>query len=81
MDIEYVDILTEKKLSSILVANMDLIHWSVRSTSSKGGDIVILARWNNHFNENLIKMKTLALTAMLWHTKENKFKEALFKLE
>ena len=40
MDIEYiyVDIMTEEKLSSIWVTNMDITYWSVRSSSKKGGD-------------------------------------------
>ena len=33
---EYVDMLTGENLSSILVVNMDLIYWSVLSSSSKG---------------------------------------------
>ena len=37
MDIEYVDVLTGENLSSIQVANMDLIYWSVRSSSRRGG--------------------------------------------
>ena len=37
MDIEYGDILTEENLSSIRVANMDLIYWEVRASNSKKG--------------------------------------------
>ena len=36
----YVDIMTAEKLSSILVANMDIIYWSVRLSSRRGGDCV-----------------------------------------
>ena len=36
-----VDIMTGEKLSSILVANMDIIHWSVRSSSRREGNGVI----------------------------------------
>ena len=36
MDIEYVDILTRENLSSIWVANLDLIKWSERSSISSG---------------------------------------------
>ena len=32
------DILTEQNLSSILIANIDLIYWSVRSSSGSRGD-------------------------------------------
>ena len=32
------DILTRENLSLIELANMDIIHWSVRSTSRRGGD-------------------------------------------
>ena len=32
------DILTAENLSSIKVANMDLIYWSIRSSSKRGGD-------------------------------------------
>ena len=38
MDIEYVDILTVENLSLIQVANMDLIYWSVRLCSRRGGE-------------------------------------------
>ena len=38
MDIEYVDILAVENLSSIDVAIMDFINWSVRSSSRTGGD-------------------------------------------
>ena len=34
----YVDIMIEKKLSSIQVANMDINYWSVSSSSRRGGD-------------------------------------------
>ena len=65
MDIEYVDILTGEKLSSILVANMYLIYWSVRSFIRRGGiclkgsdeDIVILGSCMYYFirvHENLV---------------------------
>ena len=37
MDIVYVDILTGEYLSSIQVAYMDLIYWSVSSSSRRGG--------------------------------------------
>ena len=33
----YVDIMTGKQLSSILLANMELDYWSVRSSSRRGG--------------------------------------------
>ena len=36
MDIKYVDTLTGENLSSILVANIDLIYWSDRSSSMRG---------------------------------------------
>ncbi len=45
----YMDILTGEKLLSILVANIDVIYWSVRSSIRRGGvevkgaDIIILA--------------------------------------
>ena len=63
MDIGYVDILTGGNLSSIYVANMDLINWSVRSSSRRGGDgvkvgVVILASFEFYFsrvNENLLQ--------------------------
>ena len=38
MDILYVDTMTGVNLSLIQVANMDLLYWSVRSFSRKGGD-------------------------------------------
>ena len=34
----YVDIITGEKLWTILVANIDIIYWSVRSSSKRGGD-------------------------------------------
>ena len=34
----YMDILTEAKFSSIKLTNMDLIYWSVRSSSRRGRD-------------------------------------------
>ena len=57
------DILTRVNLSSIYVANMDLINWSVRSSSRRGGDgvkggVVILASFEFYFsrvNENLLQ--------------------------
>ena len=60
------DIMTGGKLSSIWLANMKLIYWSVRSSGRRGGDeikrvdgvIVILARCDFHFireYENLVK--------------------------
>ena len=36
----YVDIMTGKKLSSIELANLEQIFWSVRSSSLRGGDVV-----------------------------------------
>ena len=65
MDIVYVDVLIVKKLQSILPANMDLIYWSVRSSSRRGFDavkgvdegIIIFARCKFHFireHENLV---------------------------
>ena len=37
MDVEYMWIFRqENKLSSIWVANMDIVHWSVRSSNSRG---------------------------------------------
>ena len=33
----YVDIMTGEKLSSIQLANMELVHWSVRSSNRRGG--------------------------------------------
>ena len=38
MAIEYVDILTGKNLSSIQVANIDLIYWSVYLSITRGWD-------------------------------------------
>ena len=57
------DILTAENLSSIEVANRDLIYWSVRSSSRRGGDgikgvIIILASCKYHFikvHENLVQ--------------------------
>ena len=37
---KYVDILTEENLSSIYLANMNLIYWSVRSSCKRGGDTI-----------------------------------------
>ena len=66
MDIEYVDILTRENLSSMYIANMDFIYWSVCLSSRKGsndvkgmegGGIVILASYECHFirvHENLV---------------------------
>ena len=53
----YVDIINGEKLSSIKVANMDIIYWSVHSRSKRGGDrmkwvdggIVILASYMFYF--------------------------------
>ena len=45
MDIEYVDILTEENLSSFQTVNMDLIYWSVRSSSRRGGNGVKEVDW------------------------------------
>ena len=64
MDIEYVDILTGKNLSSIYVANMELIYWSIRLSSRREGNgvsvwiIVILASYKFHLirvHENLVQ--------------------------
>ena len=61
------DILTRENLSSIYIANMDFIHWSVRLCSRKrdnevkgveGGGIVILASYECHsirVHENLVQ--------------------------
>ena len=57
MDIEYVDILTGEKLSLIGLANIELVYWSIRSSSWRGGDwvkgkkgvIIILASCDFHF--------------------------------
>ena len=64
-DIRGLDILTGGNLLSIQLANMDLIHWSVRSYSRRGwegikgkGCIVILASCEQHFigvHENLVQ--------------------------
>ena len=40
MDFEHVDIFTGENLSSILVANMDLIYWLVRSSNKREGERV-----------------------------------------
>ena len=64
MDIGYMDILTGEHLSSIYLANLDLINSSVRSYSRKEGEgvkglkgsIAILASCEHHFirvHENL----------------------------
>ena len=45
MDIEYVDILTEENLSSFQTVNMDLIYWSVLSSSRRGGNGVKEVYW------------------------------------
>ena len=45
MDIEYVDILTEENLSSFQTVNMDLIYWSVISSSRRGGNGVKEVDW------------------------------------
>ena len=37
INIGYMDVMTGGKLSSIIVANMDIIYWSARSSSRKGG--------------------------------------------
>ena len=61
-----VDILTGENLSSILLANLNLIYLSVRLSSRRGrvgikragGDIVILASCEHHFiraHENLVQ--------------------------
>ena len=38
MDIEYVDIMTGVKLSSIKLANMELVYWSVFHPLEGGGN-------------------------------------------
>ena len=51
------DIMTGEKMSSIYVANMEIIYWSVRSSSWRGGygvigvesGIVVLACYEFHF--------------------------------
>ena len=48
-----VDIMTEKKLSSIPVAIMDIIYWSVRSSSRRGGDRVKGMVMGYHFLNHL----------------------------
>ena len=58
MDIEYVDILSGEYFSSIQVANMDYIYWSVCSSSSSLDDWVVLASHEYHFireYENLVQ--------------------------
>ena len=42
MDLDiYGDIMTGEKLSSILLANMELVYWSVRSSVGGDGDVVL----------------------------------------
>ena len=63
MDIQYVDKLIRKKFS-IKVANIELIYWSIRSSSNWGGNtakgldggIVILARCEFYFIEENVNM-------------------------
>ena len=66
MDIVYVDILTGENSSSIKVANMELVYWSVHSSRRRGGNevrevdgvIVFLANCKNNFitvHENLVQ--------------------------
>ena len=52
---KYVDIMPGEKLSSIYLANMELIYWSVCSFSRRGWDgvkgvgVVIVARCKFHY--------------------------------
>ena len=41
------DNLSGEKLSSILLANMELVYWSVHSSSKRGGDGVKRFEWGN----------------------------------
>ena len=50
--------MTEGKLSSILVANMDITYWSVRSSSMKGGEgVKEVDEWDRYFSQ--LKVLTL----------------------
>ena len=39
------DIMTGRKLPSILVANMELAYWSVRASSKRRGDVLKGMDW------------------------------------
>ena len=53
MDVEYMDILTGEILSSIKVAKMDLIYWSVRLSSRKERDGVKSVAGRYHYFSQL----------------------------
>ena len=77
------DILTEKNLSSILLANMDLTYWSVYSSSRIGGygikgvevGIVILASCEYNFirvHENLAQYPSNNILIVIYQIKYEK---------
>ena len=57
----FVDVMTKGKFSSIFVANIDIIHWSIHSFSTIGGDgvkvvderIVNLVSYKFHLLEHM----------------------------
>ena len=62
MDIQYVDILTGENLSSIQVANMDLIYWLVRSPSWRRG----IVNWEERGGEGGVQLFQPAASMKIW---------------